>query len=247
MILGLNTIARIISNKELCTALSGDHIVNLMHAFTVCAKHRLRSSECIFFVLFFKINVAASHKQLEMNELEHVLRESTIKVLMEYWNRPLMIVKMISGYIDRLVELKQITINHAIIAENSLTEILRAFDDCKSITNIPIPIPYTNLIRQILFMYCVMITFVFAYAYQHWYIILISVGLISFVLLGIEEIGRMLENPFGLDHCDLPLEKYVESLKRDLQAVYELSSLSEERYKQESSGNIEIISSSKKE
>ena len=41
--------------------------------------------------------------------------------------------------------------------------------------------------------------------------------MISYILFGIEEIGVEIEDPFGLDTNDLPLQKYCS----DIQAVLE--------------------------
>jgi len=43
--------------------------------------------------------------------------------------------------------------------------------------------------------------------------------LIAFVLLGIEEIGVEIENPFGSDANDLPLEQICRTIDQNLAAV----------------------------
>jgi len=43
--------------------------------------------------------------------------------------------------------------------------------------------------------------------------------LVTFVLLGIEEIGVEIEDPFGLDGNDLPLEKFCTTVENDLRSV----------------------------
>lgn len=44
-------------------------------------------------------------------------------------------------------------------------------------------------------------------------------ALVAFVLLGIEEIGVEIEDPFGTDDNDLPLERFCETVERDMQSV----------------------------
>jgi len=40
--------------------------------------------------------------------------------------------------------------------------------------------------------------------------------LVSFMLFGIEEIGIEIENPFGRDRNDLPLDQICETMKRNI-------------------------------
>ena len=44
-------------------------------------------------------------------------------------------------------------------------------------------------------------------------------GLVTFVLLGIEEIGVEIEDPFGTDDNDLPLDRFCSTIERDLRGV----------------------------
>ena len=43
--------------------------------------------------------------------------------------------------------------------------------------------------------------------------------MISYTLLGIEEIGVEIEDPFGLDDNDLPLERICATIDRNLSAM----------------------------
>jgi putative membrane protein len=49
----------------------------------------------------------------------------------------------------------------------------------------------------------------------HWWTGLIS-ALVSFTLLGIEAIGLEIENPFGYDANDLPLDTICKVMKRNI-------------------------------
>jgi putative membrane protein len=43
------------------------------------------------------------------------------------------------------------------------------------------------------------------------------VGIMSFTLFGIEEIGREIENPFGYDQNDLQLDSICKTMKRNIE------------------------------
>jgi ion channel-forming bestrophin family protein len=48
------------------------------------------------------------------------------------------------------------------------------------------------------------------------------VGLVSFTLFGIEEIGLEIENPFGLDDNDLPLDEICRTMGRNVEHLMRL-------------------------
>jgi putative membrane protein len=48
-------------------------------------------------------------------------------------------------------------------------------------------------------------------------------GLISFAVFGIEEIGIEIENPFGCDPNDLPLDAICETMQRNIQDLMTLT------------------------
>ncbi len=50
---------------------------------------------------------------------------------------------------------------------------------------------------------------------------IVVTGLVTFVMLGIEEIGVEIEDPFGVDDNDLPLEAFCATIERDLRGVGE--------------------------
>jgi putative membrane protein len=45
----------------------------------------------------------------------------------------------------------------------------------------------------------------------------IAVGLVSFILLGVEQIGNEIENPFGHDFNDLPIDEICTSVSANVE------------------------------
>jgi len=97
---------------------------------------------------------------------------------------------------------------------NNLTECLGAFE---RILYTPIPKAYTIHLKQAIFLYILALPFTLVKELQ-WFVIPM-VGLVSFTLLGIEGIGSEIENPFGYDDNDLPLNQYCEELKKEVEYI----------------------------
>ncbi|WP_397569214.1 bestrophin family protein [Schlesneria sp. T3-172] len=86
---------------------------------------------------------------------------------------------------------------------------------CERIRSTPLPFAYTVHLRRVLIVYC--FTLPLALIKDFGWATVPATMLISYILFGIEEIGVEIEDPFGLDMNDLPLQKYC----GDIQAVLE--------------------------
>jgi ion channel-forming bestrophin family protein len=90
---------------------------------------------------------------------------------------------------------------------------------CERIQKTPLPFAYVVHLRRALILYC--LTLPFALVESYGWKTIIDTLLITYVLFGIEEIGVEIENPFGEDDNDLPLEQICSTIERNLLAVIE--------------------------
>ena len=67
-------------------------------------------------------------------------------------------------------------------------------------------------------LYCFALPFQFVKELD-WFTIPV-VGIISFALLGIEDIGVEIENPFGYDRNDLPLDQFCQQLQAEIETEW---------------------------
>lgn len=88
---------------------------------------------------------------------------------------------------------------------------------CERIHRTPIPFAYMVHLRRALILYCFTLPFALV-GDLHWWTIA-GTFLLAFVFFGIEEIGVEIEDPFGLDENDLPLERFCQTIERNLLAV----------------------------
>ena len=132
---------------------------------------------------------------------------------------PLELLLELGGYLQgcygrRQVTLYQLSDLHRLV--DSLSEVVGS---CERILTTPVPLAYSIHLRQLLYVYCLTIPFVFVDEFGLWTAVV--VGLVAFTVFGIEEIGLEIENPFGRDPNDLPLDgicggvrEYVELVVR---------------------------------
>ena len=88
------------------------------------------------------------------------------------------------------------------------------FGACERIHKTPLPFVYVVHLRRALVLYCFTLPFALVDHYGWWAIP--ATLLVAYTFFGIEEIGVEIENPFGQDDNDLPLERFCETIERDL-------------------------------
>lgn len=136
-------------------------------------------------------------------ELKDVLNQAELNLVEVSFHKPNYCMQVLtatiasSGLQQELVER----------ADENLSELTRAIAACERILNTPIPMSYTRHTARFLIGWLTLLPWAL-WSYCGWTMVPIS-GLMSFVLLGIEEIGVYIEEPFSV----LPLEKFCIKLR----------------------------------
>ncbi|HEX8143983.1 MAG TPA: bestrophin family ion channel [Pyrinomonadaceae bacterium] len=103
--------------------------------------------------------------------------------------------------------------------DNNVQLLIDYLGACERIQKTPLPFAYVVHLRRALILYCV--TLPFALVETYGWATVVDMLLISYILFGIEEIGVEIENPFGVDHNDLPLEQICLTIERNLISMIE--------------------------
>jgi putative membrane protein len=106
-----------------------------------------------------------------------------------------------------LTEVQLLTLN------NDLTSLLEICGSCERIKQTPIPFSYHVFIKKFVFCYIISMPFVFAPEFGYWTVIITS--FMFYVLASLETLAEEVENPFGTDINDLPLDELCIVIKRD--------------------------------
>ncbi|MCZ7683679.1 MAG: hypothetical protein M5U28_34875 [Sandaracinaceae bacterium] len=99
----------------------------------------------------------------------------------------------------------------------NLTALTDALGGCERIRRTPIPFAYAQHIKIFVVVFCFTAPFAMADA-MRWYTPLVA-GLLAFALFGIDEIGVEIEDPFGTDPNDLPLEAIGATVAKSIEDI----------------------------
>lgn len=170
--------------------------IRLLVAFAIAAKLYLRG-------------------ELVNTEIEPFVTPDYYFELKNKHNPPLQIAFWVGEYLQEQCKHKRLTSHQLMSLQKLLDRMVDSLGACERIIKTPMPLAYAIHLKQLLLIYCVSLPFLLVSAFQ-WFTGLV-VALISFALLGIEEISSELENPFGYDDNDLPLDSSCETLLRNLE------------------------------
>lgn len=102
---------------------------------------------------------------------------------------------------------------------------------CERIKKTPIPFSYSFFIKLFITVYVLLIPFVLVKSYG--YFAIPATTLAAYALIGIEMIGDEIEEPFGLDCNDLPLNQIAQTIRRNMHEILGVPPLTSEAPKQE--------------
>jgi len=100
----------------------------------------------------------------------------------------------------------------------ALMPLMTAFDDitgaCERIRRTPIPMGYSSYIRQFILLYALVVPF--AMATEYGYGTVLASMFLFFCTVGLELLATEIEEPFGNDRNDLPLDEIAERISNDV-------------------------------
>ncbi|AZG75757.1 bestrophin family protein [Methylocystis rosea] len=88
---------------------------------------------------------------------------------------------------------------------------------CERIKKTPIPFSYHVFIKKFVFFYIISMPFVFAPEFGYWTILVTS--FMFYVLASLETLAEEIENPFGIDTNDLPLDEFSILIKKNAHEI----------------------------
>jgi putative membrane protein len=155
------------------------------------------------------------------HELNRLVTPEQFAKLQTMNNPPLEVAFWIADYLQSQRELNKLNTYQLTSCLNSLDSLVDAMGGCERVLKTPIPLAYSIHLKQLLMLYCLALPFQMVGALG-WATPTV-VALISFAVFGIEEIGIEIENPFGHDPNDLPLDAICHTMQQNLEDLISLS------------------------
>jgi putative membrane protein len=154
-------------------------------------------------------------------ELAELIPESCYINLQTMNNPPLEVAFWISDYLQQQYNCNCLNIYQLAAMQKLVNILVDNLGSCERILKTPIPLAYAIHLKQLLLLYCLLLPFQLVESLGWWTGFIAA--LVSFTLLGIEAIGLEIENPFGYDANDLPLDAICNTMKRNIDDLVSLT------------------------
>ncbi|WP_026262533.1 bestrophin family protein [Spirosoma panaciterrae] len=115
----------------------------------------------------------------------------------------------------KLVDLQRRQIllaEHLLLLNPEVQSFMDICGACERIKNTPIPFSYSSFIKKFIFTYC--LTLPLGYVSNLHYLVIPLVVFVFYVLASLEVIAEEIENPFGIDENDLPLDTICKGIHK---------------------------------
>ncbi|KAB8335326.1 hypothetical protein SD80_003055 [Scytonema tolypothrichoides VB-61278] len=175
-----------------------------------------KKAACLRLFSAFAIATKLYLRQLpEKKELKPFLTESQYLQLKDVRNPPLKIAVWIGEYLKQQQINDCLSMEELVFMNTLLNNMVESLIGSERILKTPMPLIYAIYLKRLLLIYFIVLPLHLVSTLQWWTVP--SVALISFTLLGIEEIGNQLEDPFGFDLYDLPLDDICQTLTKNIE------------------------------
>jgi ion channel-forming bestrophin family protein len=125
---------------------------------------------------------------------------------------------------DVFVEVDTLYCNNKINGEqllflkDEIQNMIQTVGACERIKNTPIPYSYNMFIKKVIFLYVFTMPIGFVREFGYWAMPIVSA--LFYVFASIELIAEEIEDPFGEDSNDLPLEQICQNIKKNLAEIF---------------------------
>ncbi|OUC11619.1 MAG: hypothetical protein B0A82_26865 [Alkalinema sp. CACIAM 70d] len=178
-----------------------DRILQSLSTFLICTKLSLQKGN------LEELKSTLNH-QLGFHHL--TIEPTTIVKLKAAKNPPLEILLWVSIYLQKACEQGHIDSSQRSEMNALVNQLVASLTVCERIQATPMPAAYMTCLKSLTLMYCLLIPFALVEQLGGW--TGLATGVISFVLLYVEAIGAEIEDPFGNDVNDLPLNEICQSI-----------------------------------
>lgn len=176
-------------------------------------RERLRSLGCAY----YRAVAQALRSEKDEGSLARLLPEPLREEVLASSARPHVIMVHLTRTIASLAEGASLHPMQQVAMDQNLTVMTDAFAGCERIVRTPVPFAYAQHIKLFVVLFCYSAPFTMSET-MGWFTPLASM-LVCFALFGIDEIGVEIEDPFGRDDNDLPLDEIGESLEQVTEAI----------------------------
>ena len=153
---------------------------------------------------FYRLSVQALRAERDLGRLGALLTDVERERLADVGQRPYVVLGWISAALAALQDAGRLPGERFRACDQNLTSLADSLGGAERIHRTPVPIAYAHHIKVFVTLFCFSVPF--AMVEQMGWFTPFAAAVLAFALFGIDEIGVEIEDPFGYDENDLPLD-----------------------------------------
>ncbi|NUO50410.1 MAG: hypothetical protein HOV80_16265 [Polyangiaceae bacterium] len=168
-------------------------------------------------IAFYRLSVQALRAETDLAPLGALLTEGEKKRLADVVQRPYVVMGWISSALAAMQDAGKLDRVRLQVIDQNLTALADALGGAERIHKTPVPIAYAHHIKVFVTLFCFSVPFAMV-GDMRWYTPL-AAAVLAFALFGIDEIGVEIEDPFGYDPNDLPMDTIGDGIERSVKEI----------------------------
>ena len=146
----------------------------------------------------------------------HLLQDSEWHQMQTAPNPPDFLMHRMGQDLRLCLQQRRLDAHLALALDNTLSAMTSAAASCERIRNTPIPFSYTLLLHRTAYIYCFLLPFglVDSIGFMTPFV----VAVVAYTFFGLDALGDEIEEPFGMESNDLPLDAICRAIEIDMRA-----------------------------
>ena len=156
-------------------------------------------------------------KESPVEQLNDLLSAEDIAQIEKAERPPQLVTFWLSQYLQEQFKQGHISEGQRIDINNQVNHLVESLSGCERIIKTPMPMSYKVYLKRLTLLYCLLLPLGLVEQLGWW--TPSAIALVSFVLLGVEEIGHEIENPFGYGFNNIKLDAICDTLLTDIKTT----------------------------
>jgi len=165
------------------------------------------------FALELKNHLQSEDTRYALDQFEHL----EIPQFDRFKHLPEQIVRTMTERLIQMQKQRNFEVEQLLFINPELTSFMDICGACERIKNTPIPFSYSSFIKKFILFYT--LTLPLGYVFSVGYLIIPIVIFILYAFASLELIAEEIEDPFGKDENDLPMDRIIETIKKNVAEI----------------------------
>jgi ion channel-forming bestrophin family protein len=166
---------------------------------------------------FFVVAMQSLRNETDLGSTGDLLTKEERVELEPHATRPAIILMWITRRADALSRAGKLSEARLYAIDANLTALTDAYSSCERIVGTPVPFAYAQHIKIFVTLFCFTIPFAIVDVMNVW--TPLTSAILAYALFGIDEIGVEIEDPFGHDPNDLPIDQIAEKIRKGMTEI----------------------------